>query len=69
MESIDQLKEAKANETDISTGIRSRRSVIESQGRDYDKQVREFQDESSIFDRESSEYRLVIFALAIVRPK
>lgn len=49
MESIDPLKEAKANETEVSAGLRSRRSIIESQGRDFDKHVRECSDERGIF--------------------
>ena len=38
MESIDPLKEAKANEVEIETGAKSRRFIVESQGWDFDKQ-------------------------------
>jgi lambda family phage portal protein len=49
MESIDPLKEAKANETDINSGIKSRRYIVESQGRDFDKHQREYEEEKAIF--------------------
>ncbi len=49
MESIDPLKEAKANEVEVDTGVRSRRSIIEGQVRDFDKHVREYQEELKIF--------------------
>ncbi|HYX37114.1 MAG TPA: phage portal protein [Oligoflexus sp.] len=53
MESIDPLKESKSNECDIKNGIRSRRSIIESQGRDFDKHVREYTAEADIFKIQS----------------
>ncbi|MDQ3231047.1 MAG: phage portal protein [Pseudobdellovibrionaceae bacterium] len=52
MEAIDPLKEAKANQTEIETGVKSRRFIVESQGRDYDKQQQEYEEEAKIFKPE-----------------
>ncbi|RYZ89937.1 MAG: phage portal protein, partial [Proteobacteria bacterium] len=41
MQSIDPLKDAKANEVKLSTGVVSRRFLVEEEGRDYDKLRRE----------------------------
>jgi lambda family phage portal protein len=49
MESIDPLKEAKASEVEVQAGLRTRRSIVESQGRDFDKHVREYESEKEIF--------------------
>jgi lambda family phage portal protein len=49
MESIDPLKEAKANQVEVEAGLRTRRSIIESQGRDYDKHKREYEEEETFF--------------------
>ncbi|MDQ3231869.1 MAG: hypothetical protein M3Q07_08625, partial [Pseudobdellovibrionaceae bacterium] len=49
MGSIDPLKEAKAHEVEILSGVKSRRSIVESQGRDFDKQAREHEVEKNIF--------------------
>jgi capsid protein len=49
MESIDPLKEAKASEVEVQAGLRTRRSIVESQGRDFDKHIREYEAEKKIF--------------------
>ncbi|HYX32284.1 MAG TPA: hypothetical protein VE954_04170 [Oligoflexus sp.] len=49
MESIDPLKDAKANEVEVNAGLRKRRSIVESQGRDYDKHRREYEEEKGDF--------------------
>jgi capsid protein len=49
MEAIDPLKEAKASETEIAIGVKSRRYIVESQGRDFDKQIQEYEEEKDIF--------------------
>jgi lambda family phage portal protein len=49
MEAIDPLKEAKASETEIAIGVKSRRFIVESQGRDFDKQIQEYEEENKIF--------------------
>lgn len=55
MGSIDPLKEAKANEVEILSGVKSRRSIVESQGRDFDKHARECREERELFPQESSQ--------------
>jgi lambda family phage portal protein len=49
MGSIDPLKDAKANEVEVSAGLRTRRSIVESQGRDFDKHVRDHEAEKRTF--------------------
>ncbi len=53
MESVDSLKESKSNECEINNGIRSRRSIVEGQGRNFDKHLRELQSEKMIFIEEN----------------
>ncbi|WP_141732428.1 phage portal protein [Oligoflexus tunisiensis] len=52
MESIDPLKEARANEVDIENGVKSRRMIVENQGRDFEKHIREYEEEQRIFSRQ-----------------
>ncbi|HET9235905.1 MAG TPA: phage portal protein [Oligoflexus sp.] len=49
MESIDPLKDAKAHEVDVKNGFDSRRSILESRGRDFDKLMRELEEEKPFF--------------------
>ncbi len=49
MESIDPLKDAKAHEVDVRNGFDSRRSIVEGRGRDFDKLMRELEEEKSFF--------------------
>jgi capsid protein len=49
MESIDPLKDAKAHEVDVRNGLDSRRSIVESRGRDFDKLLRELEEEKAFF--------------------
>ncbi|HYX35784.1 MAG TPA: phage portal protein [Oligoflexus sp.] len=51
MESIDPLKDARANEVEVNAGLRTRRSIVESQGRDFDKHIREYKAERSTFEK------------------
>lgn len=55
MESIDPLKEARANEVDVENGVKSRRMIVESQGRDFDKHWREYEEERRIFSDPENE--------------
>lgn len=41
MQSIDPLKDAKADEVRLNSGVASRRSIVEEQGRDFEKLKRE----------------------------
>ncbi len=54
MGSIDPLKEAKAHEVEILSSVKSRRSIVESQGRDFDKNARECSEERLTFPLEAS---------------
>ncbi|HYX36386.1 MAG TPA: hypothetical protein VE954_25045, partial [Oligoflexus sp.] len=45
MQSIDPLKDAKADEIRLKSGVASRRSIVEEQGRDYEKLRREIENE------------------------
>jgi lambda family phage portal protein len=45
MQSIDPLKDAKADEIRLKSGVASRRSIVEEQGRDYEKLRREIESE------------------------
>ncbi|HYX38527.1 MAG TPA: phage portal protein [Oligoflexus sp.] len=45
MQSIDPLKDAKADEVRLNSGVASRRSLVEEQGRDYEKLKREIDSE------------------------
>jgi capsid protein len=45
MPSIDRLKDAKADETRLSTQTASRRSIVEGEGRDFEKLQREIASE------------------------
>jgi capsid protein len=49
MGSIDPLKDAKASEVEVNAGLRTRRSIVESQGRDFDKHVRDHESEKRTF--------------------
>jgi lambda family phage portal protein len=49
MESIDPLKDAKAHEVDVRNGFDSRRSIVEGRGRDFDKLMRELEEEKAFF--------------------
>jgi lambda family phage portal protein len=49
MGSIDPLKDAKASEVEVNAGLRTRRSIVESQGRDFDKHVRDYESEKEAF--------------------
>lgn len=48
MESIDELKDAKADSERISNGTTSRRAIVEGLGRDYEKLRREIESESQL---------------------
>ncbi|MDQ3232125.1 MAG: phage portal protein [Pseudobdellovibrionaceae bacterium] len=48
MQSIDPLKDAKADEVRLSSRVASRRSIVEEQGRDYEKLLREIEAEARI---------------------
>ncbi len=48
MQSIDPLKDAKADEVRLSCGVVSRRSIVEEQGRDYEKLKREIDSDTPI---------------------
>ncbi|HYX31481.1 MAG TPA: hypothetical protein VE954_00115 [Oligoflexus sp.] len=48
MQSIDPLKVVKADEVRLSSGVASRRSIVEEQGRDYEKLRREIEAEAGI---------------------
>lgn len=50
MGSIDPLKDAKASEVEVKAGLRTRRSIVESQGRDFDKHVRDHEAEKRAFE-------------------
>jgi capsid protein len=54
MGSIDPLKDAKANEVEVSAGLRTRRSIVESQGRDFDKHVRDHEAEKRTFSENAA---------------
>ncbi len=43
MQSIDPLKDAKAEEVRLSIGVQSRRCIVEEQGRDFEKLKREIE--------------------------
>ncbi|RYZ86708.1 MAG: phage portal protein [Proteobacteria bacterium] len=49
MQSIDPLKDARADEVRLSCGVVSRRSIVEEQGRDYEKLKREIDSDASKF--------------------
>jgi lambda family phage portal protein len=49
MESIDPLKDAKAHEVNVANGFDSRRSIVEGRGRDFDKLMRELEEEKTFF--------------------
>jgi lambda family phage portal protein len=51
MGSIDPLKDAKANDVEVNAGLRTRRSIVESQGRDFDKHVRDYGTEKLTFEQ------------------
>jgi lambda family phage portal protein len=54
MQSIDPLKDAKADEVRLQSGVASRRSIVEEQGRDYEKLKREMADEKTPAERADS---------------
>jgi capsid protein len=54
MQSIDPLKDAKADEVRLNSGVASRRSIVEEQGRDYEKMKREMASDSASIGRNES---------------
>jgi lambda family phage portal protein len=51
MPSIDRLKDAKADETKLSTRTASRRSIVEESGKDFEKMEREIESEKPVIKK------------------